>query len=174
VFSTNSEVGTFNDARMHFDKATGNILAYNGKTIGPSNVLRESPWGSWPSSDPTGSQGNTQIVSINKQVHDLLAGGDARKNYTMIGTTWAAGGQPPDQGNQLGATSLVNTTMETFYNNRTGKPDGVSNCFNCHTGTNMLGDKARSGLSHIFGVLPPLDCPPGRLCAPPRLVDKTR
>jgi hypothetical protein len=168
VFSTNSDIGTFNDTRMHLDKATGNILAYNGKTIGPSNILRESPWGTWRPGDSTT---NTRIISINKQAHDLLlTHRDVRKNYIMIGATWTANGQPPDQGNQLGATSLVNTTMETFYNNRAGNPNGVSNCFNCHTGINMLGNKERTGLSHIFGVLQPLDCPPGGLCSSPRLV----
>ena len=130
---------TFNEPRMHFDSGTRNIEAHPGKTIGPSDICRESPWGS----DPLrGTQENSQIISVNKQVRHLLARGDVRRNYIMIGTTWATTqDNPPGRGNQTGSTKLVNTTMETFYNK------GVSTCFECHTG-NMLGDKdKKTGLS---------------------------
>lgn len=170
ILSTNSEVGMFNDARMHFDEMTGHIVAYNGKAIGPSNILRESPWGSSRPDDPNR---NTEIMSVGKQVRKLLDAEDVRKYYLLIGATWTANGQPPDRSNQQGAANLVNTTMETFYN-RPGEPSGVSNCFNCHTGSNMLGEKERAGLSHIFGVLTPLVCPPGRPCSPPRLVGEKK
>src|SRR5262249_14672649 len=96
VLSANSTVGPFNDARMHLEKTTGNIVAYDRKTIGPSNVLRESPWGGQPGN----ARDNTQIISINKQARhllDRLARDDVRKNYLMIGTTWTNMGQPPNR-----------------------------------------------------------------------------
>ena len=115
------------------------IVALTGQTIGPSNVLRVSPWGS----DPANDAANTELVSINNSVISQLAAGDVRKNYVMIGNTWTIGGAAPapDGSNQVGTKQLANTTMETFFQ--------PSNCFSCHT-TNKF------GVSHIYLKIKPL------------------
>jgi len=57
------DTGSFNEAMMYFDRTSGNIKAY-GNAIAPSDIRRESPWGS----EPTRAADNTQVISINKQV----------------------------------------------------------------------------------------------------------
>jgi len=166
------DTGSVNEAMMYFDGKSGNIKAY-GNAIAPSDIRRESPWGS----EPTRGGDNTQVISINKQVRHLLRD-DVRKNYMLIGTTWAPlKEEPPSDVNVEGTYRLANTTMETFYKNEKSDRNGVSNCFDCHTGKennslSMLGYKDEKGhgrgLSHIFGVLTELKCLPGRPCAPPQ------
>jgi len=158
------DAGSFNEAVMHFDRHTRNIVAYGGETIGPSNVRRESPWGNEPISSP---DDNTNVISINRQLHHLLDRHDARKDYILIGASWTDGTQPTE-GNRNGTKRLLNTTMETFFKNgELGAKGGVGHCFDCHKGQNMLGNDDRTGLSHIFGVLPELKCRPGEPCTIP-------
>jgi hypothetical protein len=154
MFSDSDPNATFNEARMHFDKA-GNIVADGNKPIGPSNIRRNAPWGA-PGME---ADLNTKIISINSQFVGRLAGKDVRKSYVMIGTSWtctagdcSGGGDPGDVGIRQGSEQMANTTMETFYNK------GSSTCFECHQGPNMLGDpcKKTGRLSHLFGVLQPL------------------
>jgi hypothetical protein len=168
LFAASNAAKPFNVVRMRLD-LNGNIRTVcqdkfigpsnigtgcQDKFIEPSNILRNAPWGT---SSPGDTPNNTKIISVNKQVIDRLADGDVRKNYIMIGTTWTADGKAPTPpnyagpSNHVGAKNLVNTTMETFFH------EGSSNCLDCHHGPNMLGDACKkSGLSHVFGVLPPL------------------
>ena len=64
----------------------GNIVALDDSTIGPSNLLRLNPWGT-NASDANAVRNNTDIISINNSVLGMLAAGDVRKNYVMVGST---------------------------------------------------------------------------------------
>ena len=83
-----------------------------------------NPWGTAPG-DPNFTAKNTDIVSLNANVIGLLAAGDVRKNYILIGTTWAHPGGPPSTNQIVGTTQMANSTMETFFQ--------PSNCFECHS-----------------------------------------
>jgi hypothetical protein len=128
--------------------------AISGQTIGPSDVVRVNPWGTGPD-DPQFTANNTDIVSLNANVIGLLAAGDARKNYILIGTSWVLGGGPPSKGVITGTPQMANSTMETFFQ--------PSSCFSCHVDDNgnMLGtpsgpDGFTGGLSHIWAAILPL------------------
>jgi hypothetical protein len=111
---SNDDKGPFNEARMHVDQASGDILGEKG--IGPSNIRRAKPWGA----DGGMRNDNTNSININKSVIGQLSKAvDVRKNYIMIGTAWQ---------NQ-GAHKLANSTMETFQQD--------SNCLGCHTGSSV-------------------------------------
>ena len=156
MFSDSNAHAPFNEPRMHVDK-NGKIVAYDpNKPIGPSNILRNAPWGS-PGMDA--GDLNTKIISINNQVRDPLASTDVRKNYMMIGTSWTSSeADPINVVLRRGSEQLANTTMETFVSTiETVHEPGSSTCFDCHQGPNMLGEHCkRRGLSHLFGVLQPL------------------
>lgn len=131
-----------------------------GTTIGASNVMRPSAWGSKaavnpnPLVDDAGS--NTEIISINNSVHGQLISGDVRRNYNFIGATWTIGGAAPKgpfpptpltpDANEVGTSRLANMTMETFHSS--------FNCFQCHTGS-PGGNPGLSPLSHIFTAIKP-------------------
>jgi hypothetical protein len=115
-------------------------------TIGPSNTLRSKAWGA--ASDIASSpDSNTQIISFNSSILDMMPRGDVRNNYFMVGATWTNGGEAPNATNQRGTGQLSNTTMETFEqgpDNTTS--NGSSNCLLCHTSN-------QTSVSHIFGQL---------------------
>jgi hypothetical protein len=141
LFTQSGSSGAFNVARFGPDPmGGGNLIAIGGQTIGPSNVLRQNPWGSNNTSAGSTSP-NTDVISINNSVMSQLAAGDVRKNYFMVGTTWTIGGATPTPNNQVGTNQMANATMETFQQ--------PSNCFDCHTSNSF-------GVSHIFDVLKPL------------------
>jgi hypothetical protein len=131
------------------------LSAVTGQTIGPSDVVRVNPWGT-DSGNPQFTANNTDIVSLNKNVMGLLAAGDVRKNYMLVGSTWILGGGPPSQGVATGTPQVANSTMETFFQ--------PGNCLDCHTdafGGNMLGTPSGSdgfsgGLSHIWAAIQPM------------------
>ena len=147
TFSTTPPSANPNVATI--SNAPPNITAANPPTpIGPSDVMRVSPWGM----PGNATASNTDIVSINSSVLTKLAAGDVRKNYIMTGATWTIGGANPNSGTQVGTKMLANSTMETFVQ--------PSNCFDCHQGQgalNMLGTPGTDqGLSHVYGLITPL------------------
>ena len=123
--------GRFNELLMHTRNAP-NIDAIKGKTIAPSDTRREYAWGS------DDAENNTRILAINKSIEGMLANGDVRRNYRLVGAAWNLG---------VGAVKLSNTTMETYAQG--------TNCFSCHHG-NLLGGK----LSRMYRSLQPLFPPP--------------
>jgi hypothetical protein len=157
LFSETPPTDSPNQPRMVANGA--NIDAIPGETIGPSDILRINPWGSrYPTNETQAAffaPANSEVISFNRSIVGMLADGDVRKNYLMIGTTWTITGGPPNDTNQVGTNQLANSTMETFFQ--------PSNCFSCHKG-NMLGTlvgppptpPVGEGLSHIFGTLTPL------------------
>ena len=128
-----------NQARMVMN---GNdIVVIDGKKIGPIDVLRLSPWGTYQAE--LRPNPNTRVISTNNNVQGRLERGDVRKNYMLIGATWGG----------LGSRNLANSTMETFVQ--------PASCPDCHDfKTHMLGSKDEhgngAGLSHLYGVLDPL------------------
>jgi hypothetical protein len=129
------------------------LNAVLGQTIGPSDVVRVNPWGT--PDGPLFTANNTDIISLNKNVIGLLAAGDVRQNYILVGATWVFGGGPPSKGVITGTPQMANSTMETFVQ--------PSNCLDCHSDDNgnMLGtpsgpDGFSGGLSHIWAAILPL------------------
>lgn len=93
----------------------------------------------------------------------MLLGGDIRGNYIFSGATWTFGGAAPtfnftspNQTNQVGASFLFNSTMETYQQGTDTTSTGAFNCFTCHNdngNSNPLSPNVVDGLSHIYAVL---------------------
>lgn len=151
LFSHSNSAGPFNTERMFFDSP--NIVAVGGQTIGASDTIRWKAWGAASDVAPnplvSSAGSNTEIIAINNSVLGQLAGGDLRKNYIMTGATWTIGGAAPSGGNEVGTSSMANTTMETYQQGDNNKKAGGSNCFSCH-GSNTF------AVSHFFDDLKPL------------------
>jgi hypothetical protein len=148
TFSASPATATPNNPLISLSGA--DIVASSPPTpIGPSDILRVNAWGTAANSGAF-TANNTDVISVNNSVINQLLAGDVRKNYVMTGTTWTAFGQvpPPGPGQEVGTNQMANSTMESF--------EQPSNCFDCHSGSNMLGGAGGSGLSHIYGVLKPL------------------
>lgn len=154
--STSAAAANPNNQRIAPSGTTLNVVS--GQTIGPSDVVRIAPWGT-TASDPNFTNNNTDIVSLNQNVVGLLAAGDVRRNYMLVGTTWVFNGGLPSKGPIVGTPELANSTMETFQQ--------FGSCFGCHTddgtgsGGGMLGTSAGAdgftgGLSHIWAAMLPL------------------
>jgi hypothetical protein len=117
----------------------------------PANVMRWKPFGaaSDVSPNPIDSSiaaSNTEIIAINNSIDGMLASGDVRGNYVMGGATWTIFGAPPSSfigGNQVGTSSLSNTTMETYEQGNPTNPTvqaGGTNCLSCHTKQHNAGE----------------------------------
>ena len=155
AFASNTYHGLFNVEHMRAAGPSGlNLKPTAGHTVSPSDTLRLFPWGANTTSpNPiagSAAASNTEIISINNNVRGMLAPSDIRKNYLFIGATWTDGGAPPTAmgavpSNQVGTSSLANTTMETYVTLK----NQLNNCFACHR-TNTV------GVSHIFNSLQPL------------------
>jgi hypothetical protein len=134
-----------NHSRMYMDG--GDIHAYNGEAIGPSDILRISPWGN-SEFRPTP---NASLISIYNSIRVRLAKGDLRKNYIMVGAIWLAdpslgygGGTDCATSSAKGSNCVANSSIETFQQ--------PSNCLYCHRGPE---DMLR-GVSHVYRPLNPL------------------
>jgi hypothetical protein len=163
LFSANNPTA-FNNAHMNTSGA--NIASLGTNTISPSDTIRWKAWGAASDLSPNPidadtTASNTEILSINNNVHGMMASGDVRSNYIMTGATWTIPGQPPlpdsdhptpaDPGTQVGTSQLANTTMETYVQGQDPTAtNGGSNCFSCHHTTNT------SPLSHVYSALLPL------------------
>lgn len=137
--SASGATSPFNVAHMDELSGTLNIDKISPHTISPSNTLRVEPWGMDGTAAASIST-NTQVISMNRHVLSMLASGDIRKNYVMIGATWLI----PGSLTQVGTSRLANTTMETY--------EQGGNCLGCHFG--MTGRDPT--VSHVFrdGILP--------------------
>lgn len=169
IFSANGGRGPYNTQLATYcsvnekNCTSKHIFSTPPASIGPSNILREEPWGvtcnGIPNQqDKTPADANTLVLSLNTQVRSRLreagAEADPRFNYLFIGSTWTEGGAPPsgayaNGGNEIGTNTLANSTMETFVQG--------SNCFDCHGDlANPLPQKADTSVSHIFSQINPL------------------
>ncbi|HUI84587.1 MAG TPA: hypothetical protein VL240_10200 [Candidatus Binatia bacterium] len=140
LFCATGSNGPFN--QIHAKFSSPNIVGVGG-AIGPSDVIRSSPFGATfgvppnPLSGPTSAgsndaNSNSQIIGIDNSIQSdfaaLSGGPDIRTNYYMTGATWTENGNPPTSsfpaGIDVGTSVLAGSTMETFQQ--------PSNCFNCH------------------------------------------
>ncbi len=186
LFCARGSQGPFNVPRITVNPANGTLTAENGTTIGPSDTLRVMAWGASTNEtpnpvDPAAEDANSELIDINNRVHHMLAAGDVRANYILVGATFTCSpGQSVFEPNgdvptadsvtfpgpsspssnqvvdQMGASQLENSTLETYTQSPTPKysPSNV-NCFTCHQG-NPLGAADGTGLSHIYGQIKPL------------------
>ena len=160
LFSANNSSGPFN--QVHMDAASPpNIESVTPPPpppsptpfpISASDTLRTKPFGAASDLKPnpliaSSAASNSQVISINDSVLGQLFGGDIRRNYFMIGSTWTIGGAAPTgsfpNGNEVGTSRLANSTMETYFQGINTLYGSGSNCFSCH-GSNKV------QVSHIF------------------------
>jgi hypothetical protein len=147
---------SFNNPHMSFNSPP-NIQG--NPTISPSDTIRWKAFGGGSDLvpnplDASSAASNTELISINNSILKLFVSGDVRNNYVMTGATWTEGGAPPtsqfpEGGNQVGTSSLSNTTMETYQQGTNSNAGTGTNCFSCHV-TNT------TNVSHVFGALKPL------------------
>jgi hypothetical protein len=155
LFCADGAAGNFNQEHMHFSGT--NIQSIAPFSISPSNTLRWKAWGNasdtYPSQDDPSpgnpAYSNTRIISINNNVHSLLADGDIRTNYNFIGATWTVDGSIGNEGNGQGTSRLCNSTMETYQLGSNTLFATGGTCFSCHS---AFGNAS----SHIFGSTAPL------------------
>jgi len=147
LFTANGSNGPFNNPHMFFTGPGGapanSIQSEGGFTISPSDTLRLFAFGSSDQFE------NTEVISIDNHVMQLMPPGDIRVNYFMTGATWTPFGSNPGGGNNgVGTNQLSNSTMETYAQG--------SNCFSCHQNINPNLPDVTTDVSHVFGGLQPL------------------
>jgi hypothetical protein len=155
VFSTTTAT-SFNNQNMSYNGPPTSPATITANTppgiISPSNTMRYKAFGGASDVDPnpvdpSPAASNTEIISLNNST--MPPSGDVRNNYIMTGATWTIGGAAPNSftgGNQVGTSSLANTTMETYVQGVASHPTNQSggfNCLSCHV-TNT------TGVSHVF------------------------
>jgi hypothetical protein len=170
LLNSNSK-DTANVSHMQFYTDTINNTEYiksnPGYTISPSNTKKTKPWGvaysGQPNAEnPTTAASNTEILSINAAIQNLLPGNDVRKRYLLLGATWTDGGAGPDgtsyspentqAGTAIGTSQLANSTMETYIQNG-AEYNKNGSCFYCHSNNGGL---EPDDLSHVFKAILPL------------------
>jgi hypothetical protein len=143
--------------------ASDTIYAISGHTISASNTLRLFAWGSAKGQvtnpeDKSSAASNSEVISINNSIQNLLVGNDKRKNYLFIGATWTNKGAAPngksysltnqEDGAAIGTNILANSTMETYFQLPT------KSCFTCHS-QHDTPTLSPNKISHIFAELQP-------------------
>ncbi|WP_295654640.1 hypothetical protein [uncultured Mucilaginibacter sp.] len=160
---------TTNDPSVQNGPNTDTLFAQPNFTISASNTLRTMPWGS-PSpakaysnpQDTTSVASNTEILSINTSITGMLAPGDIRANYLLIGATWTPNGSAPSgnsysgvdtAGVSIGTSVLANSTMETYFQSPS------QSCFTCHSNNPGTPTLSPDTISHVFTniqIFPPV------------------
>jgi hypothetical protein len=127
-------------------------------SIQGTSVLRLAPWGAPNNQTPnplvaTVAASNTQIISLNNDIHSQMNAQDVRSKYLFLGATWTENGAAPStnfkgpnaNGIVVGTSHLANSTLETFTQSETYVPGFFPGpgCLSCHT-TNTV------GVSHVF------------------------
>lgn len=166
LFAADGSVGPFNQEHMRGvgiqENRALNLVRLGNFAVSPSDTLRLFPWGAndqVPNPNvSSAAASNTEIISINNNIRSMLKGDDVRKNYLLIGATWTKGGAAPSvmplppggKSNQVGTSSLANSTMETYVTLK----DNLNNCFACHTGQQFITQQNPNtntvAISHIF------------------------
>ena len=136
--------------------STTTISSTTGGPVAGTSVMRLAPWGRANNQTPNPlvasvAASNTQIVSINNDVHSQMDPADVRNQYLFMGATWTEGGAAPTgsfgslpSGQRRQRTSdLANSTLETFT--QSAVFSSGSGCFGCHL-TNT------TDVSHVFGI----------------------
>src|SRR5262249_13292083 len=111
------------------------------------------PWGTYqPAEFGFYLERNPTMIAVNRSLMNAFAAqapADVRKNYMLVGTTWSAGTAMPSSNNlrHQGASSLANSTMETF------KQNGQTNGLTCHR--DETPNAPLVNVSHIWRQLHP-------------------
>jgi len=164
LLSENAADDGYNISHM---KVAGDTVSCTkvSRSISASNTLMVLPWGSaWDSvtngEDKSSAASNSEVISINNAIRNMLQGKDVRKNYLLIGATWTDGGVAPNgrcysitdtvAGVAIGTSVLANSTMETYFQKTT------TSCLFCHSNNSL----APGALSHVFDDLKPLNLLP--------------
>lgn len=146
----------------------GNAIAIKNPALASPTARRIMAWGVASNTVPNGedktpADSNSELISINNAVRNMLVGKDVRKNYLLIGATWTFGGAGPNgnvypyggtkdsipAGDAIGTGQLSNSTMETYVQPPTSASteQNAISCFSCHQDNSSL---KPSDLSHIF------------------------
>lgn len=91
---------------------------------------------------------------IDNSISGMLPAGDLRNNYGMTGATWTENGESPTNpfpnGNEVGTSQLMNTTLETYVQGAgTLSSGGGLNCLDCHSANT-------TAVSQVFSKIKPL------------------
>ncbi|MBW4891578.1 hypothetical protein KXQ82_17765 [Mucilaginibacter sp. HMF5004] len=156
---------TTNDPSIVNGPNTDTLFAQPTHTISASNTLRTMPWGSQSAAgaysnqqDTTSAASNSEILSINNAIHGMLAKGDVRANYLLIGAVWTPNGTAPtgygyagtvSPGITIGTSVLANSTMETYFQSPT------QSCFTCHSNNPGTPTLSPDTISHVFANIQP-------------------
>ncbi len=150
LFAANAQA-TFTSAGV----ANG-IKAVNSTTsVKGTSIARLAPWGAPSDQSPNPlissiAASNTQVISLNNDIHSQMNASDVRNNYFFMGATWTEGGSPPagafPGGINVGTSSLANSTLETF--SQRAKFNAGNGCLSCHTSTSS--HISTVTVSHLF------------------------
>jgi hypothetical protein len=167
LLTTNANATPVNLSHIKVHGDTLDADTANTTTISASNTLMEKPFGVAPDQAPnaenaTPAASNSEVISSNNNIFNMLMGNDIRKNYFLVGATWTSGGHGPNGvaypangaslHDAIGTSQLANSTMETYFQfgnlyNANGS------CFRCHSGDSTLWP---SDISHVFSGIQPL------------------
>ncbi len=167
LFSNNA--ADINPNTQFMNVSSDTINAISTYSIAPSNVLRTKPFcvasdGNQPNQeDVTAAASNSELLSINNNIRQLLVGKDVRKNYFLLGATWTNSGAAPNgqsysasntaNGVAIGTSQLANSTMETYFQGGTIYTK-YGSCFSCHSGkVNNVYSLNPNQLSHVFNAI---------------------
>jgi len=181
--NANNTVGAQNIQNMTVlnDTLNTNVIKIKDPAVTSSSVRRIMAWGVASDTIPNGedktpADSNSEVISINNAVHNMLVGNDIRKNYLLIGATWTFGGAMPDgtsypyggKGAAIGTGRLANSTMETFFQSPSSNSvpsntnnKAVTSCLYCHGYS--LDPRTPFGLSHVFSDILALPTNKGNL-----------
>jgi hypothetical protein len=170
LFSKNASDPTPNASHISAPDLAGVLVAAPGFTISPSNTLRINAFGSFdiisPNPFDSPATSNSELITLNASIRQMLAAGDIRKNYFLIGATWTGGAGPSGSSYQgintpvtadlaFGTSQLANSTMETYvlpinYTNGNNSFGTNMACFACHSNN---GGISPASISHVFADL---------------------
>ena len=136
-------------------------------TISASNTQKTKPFGVANNNmapnqeDKSAAASNSEVISINNAVMNLLVGNDVRKNYFFVGSVWTQNGLAPSGKSYqyptdtlnvaIGTSQLANSTMETYFQSGTGYT-AFGSCFGCHHGGNPV-NLTPGVLSHVYSEI---------------------
>ena len=127
-----------------------------------TSALRLAPFGAPNNQTPNPlinsvAASNTQIISINNDVHSQMNAGDVRSQYFFEGATWTELGAAPTSnfpdGNVVGTSHLANSTLETFTQSAVfvkGGFPGPGCLSGCHLSNTTNVSHIFSGIKALF------------------------
>jgi len=138
------------------------VKAINSTTsVQGTSILRLAPFGAPDNQTPNPlitsiAASNTQIISLNNDIHSQMNAADVRNKYFFLGATWTENGGAPSTnwdganatGIVVGASHLANSTLETFTQSQVfvqGTFPGPG-CLSCHRSNTV-------SVSHLFPTM---------------------